>query len=196
MVKNELGSNCAEFNFSIGGRKQLLPSEASSGHKLRNCALWGFFHPKIEEFSQKFQEIPSERQIPSWGEKFRALASLPTIWLFLWVKYASTTHLLEDNQGFALYLYKWWVFYYLESIWGLRRTLNILACHQVCAPLSTKSRRIAELQGWSLEAAGGLGETESRRIAFLQGWTVEEARRAGQRAIARGAHICLSLCSL
>ena len=29
MVKSELGSNCAEFNFSMGGRKQLLPSEAS-----------------------------------------------------------------------------------------------------------------------------------------------------------------------
>ena len=83
MVKSDLGSNCAEFDFNMGGRKQLLPSEASSGHKLRNCALRGFFHPKIEEFSQKFQENPNERQIPSWGEKFRALASLPTIWLFL-----------------------------------------------------------------------------------------------------------------
>ena len=29
MVKSDLGSNCAEFNFSMGGRKQLLPSEAS-----------------------------------------------------------------------------------------------------------------------------------------------------------------------
>ena len=29
MVKSDLGSNCAEFNLSMGGRKQLLPSEAT-----------------------------------------------------------------------------------------------------------------------------------------------------------------------
>ena len=80
MVKSDLGSNCAEFNFSMGGRKQLLPSEASSGHKLRICALWGFFHPKIEEDSRKFREIPSERQIPSWGEKFRVLTYFCNLW--------------------------------------------------------------------------------------------------------------------
>ena len=57
MVKRDLDSNCAEFYFSMGRRKQLLASEASSGHNLRNCALWGFFHPKKSflENSGKFQ---------------------------------------------------------------------------------------------------------------------------------------------